>query len=147
MTLCQLVAQIWLLYNFLFTHSSPHVLSIFIKVKQSLSRVQLFVTLWTIQSMEFSRPEYWSGYSFPSSQELPNPGIEPRSPTLQVDSLSAEPQGELKNTGVGSLSLLQQIFATQESIRVSCIANRFFTNWAIRDIYLYNLTALSYTWN
>ena len=41
--------------------------------------------------------------------------IEPRSPTLQADSLAAEPQGEPKNTGVGSLSLLQQIFLTQES--------------------------------
>ena len=65
--------------------------------------------------MEFSRPEYWSGYSFPSQGDLPNPGIEPRSPTLQVDSLSAEPQGKPRNTGVGSLSLLQWIFPTQES--------------------------------
>ena len=39
---------------------------------------------------------------------------EPRSPTLQADSLPAEPPGKLKNTGVGSLSLLQQIFPTQE---------------------------------
>ena len=38
---------------------------------------------------------------------LPNPGIEPRSPALQVDSLPAEPQGKPKNTGVGSLSLLR----------------------------------------
>ena len=61
---------------------------------------------WTIQSMEFSRSEYWSGYPFPSPGDLPNPGIEPRSPALQVDSLSAEPRGKLKNTGVGILSLL-----------------------------------------
>ena len=46
---------------------------------------------------------------------LPNPGVKPRSPTLQADSLSAEPQGKPKNTGVGSLSLLQQIFPTQEA--------------------------------
>ena len=46
---------------------------------------------------------------------LPNSGIEPRSPTLQVNSLPVEPQGEPKNTGVGKLSLLQQIFPTQES--------------------------------
>ena len=46
--------------------------------------------------------------------DLPNPGIKPRSPTLQVDSLPAEPQRKPKNTGVGSLSLLQQIFPTQE---------------------------------
>ena len=52
-----------------------------------------------------------------SQGELPTPRIEPRSPTLQVDSLPAEPQGEPKNTGVGSLSFLQQIFLTQESNR------------------------------
>ena len=64
--------------------------------------------------MEFSRPEYWSGEPFPSPGNLPNSGIEPRSPALQVDSLPAEPQGKPKNTGVGSLSLLQGIFLTQE---------------------------------
>ena len=56
--------------------------------------------------MEFSRPEYWIGYPFPSPRDLPNPGIEPRSPALEADSLPAEPQGESKNTGVGSLSFL-----------------------------------------
>ena len=67
-----------------------------------------------IQSMEFSRPEYWSGQPFPSPGNLPNPGIKPRSPTLQSDYLPAKPPGKPKNTGVGSLSLLQQIFLTQE---------------------------------
>ena len=52
---------------------------------------------------------------FPSPEDLPNSGIEPRSPTLQVDSLPAESQGKPKNTGVGSLSFLQGIFLTQES--------------------------------
>ena len=65
--------------------------------------------------MEFSRPEYWSGEPFPFSGDLPNPGIEPRSAALQAGSLPAEPQGKPKKTGVGSLSLLQQIFPTQES--------------------------------
>ena len=69
--------------------------------------VQLFATPWTIQSMEFSRPEYWSGWPFPFPGDLPNPEIEPRSPALQVDFLPAEPQRKPKNTGVGSLSLLQ----------------------------------------
>ena len=64
--------------------------------------------------MEFSRPEYWSGWLFPSPGDLPSPGIEPRSPTLQADSLPIEPQGKPKNTGVSSLSLLQGIFPTQE---------------------------------
>ena len=39
-------------------------------------------------------PEYWSGESFPSPGDLPNPGIEPRFPTLQVDSLPTEPSGK-----------------------------------------------------
>ena len=54
---------------------------------------------------------------FPSPGDLPNPGIKPRSPTLWADSLPAEPQRKPKNTGVGSLFLLQQIFPTQESNR------------------------------
>ena len=54
--------------------------------------------------------------TFPSPGDLPNPGIEPRSPTLQAGSLPTGPQGKLKNTGVGTLSLLQ-IFPTQESNR------------------------------
>ena len=44
-------------------------------------------------SMEFSRPGCWSGSPFPSPGDLPNPGIEPRSPALQVNSLPAEPPG------------------------------------------------------
>ena len=66
--------------------------------------------------MEFSRPEYCSEQLFPSPGDLPNPGIDPRFPELPVDS-SSEPPGKPKNTGVGSLSLLQQIFPTQESNR------------------------------
>ena len=50
---------------------------------------------------------------FPSPRDLPNSGIEPRSPALQAEFLPAD-AGKPKNTGVGSLSLLQQIFPTQE---------------------------------
>ena len=46
--------------------------------------------------LEFSRPEYWSGWPFPSPRDPPNPGIEPGSPTLQVDSLPAKPSGKPK---------------------------------------------------
>ena len=54
---------------------------------KSLSRVRLFATPWTVAhnaplSMGFSRQEYWSGLPFPSPEDLPNPGTEPRSPTL-----------------------------------------------------------------
>ena len=45
-------------------------------------------------SMGFSRQEYWSGEPLPSPGDPPNPGIEPRSPTLQADSLPTEPQGK-----------------------------------------------------
>ena len=44
-------------------------------------------------SMGFPRKEHWSGLSFPSPRDLPNPGIKPRSPALQVDSLLTEPPG------------------------------------------------------
>ena len=59
------------------------------------------VIAWTIQSMEFSRPEYWSGQSFPFPGDL----TKHRSPALQVGSLPTEPQGKPRNTGVGSLPL------------------------------------------
>ena len=66
---------------------------------KALSRVQLFATPWTVayqalQSMGFSRQEYWSGLPFPSPGDLPNPGIEPRSPVLQTDTLPSEPLGK-----------------------------------------------------
>ena len=53
--------------------------------------------------------------AIPFSRGSSQLGIEPKSPTLQSGSLSAEPPGKSKNTGVGSLSLLQRIFPTQES--------------------------------
>ena len=55
----------------------------------------------------------WVAFTSPGG--FPNPGIDPRSPALWTDSLPAEPQGKPKNTGVGSLFLLQGIFPTQES--------------------------------
>ena len=66
-----------------------------------LSRVRLFATPWTVAhqappSMGFSRQEYWSGLPFPSPGDLPNPGIESRSPTLQADALPSEPPGKLQ---------------------------------------------------
>ena len=70
-----------------------------VKVK-SLSRVRLFATPWTIAhqaflSMGLSRQEYWSGLPVPSPGDLPDPGIEPRSPSLQADALTSEPPGDV----------------------------------------------------
>ena len=67
-----------------------------------LSCVWLFATPWTVAfqappSMGFSRQEYWNGLPFPSPGDLPNPGIEPGSSTLQADSLLSEPQEQLCN--------------------------------------------------
>ena len=50
---------------------------------------------------------------FPSPGDLPDPGIEPTSPSLEVDSLPSEPPEKLENTGVDCLSLLPGIFPTQ----------------------------------
>ena len=67
---------------------------------------QTFVTPWTVAcqaplSMGFSKQEYWSGLPFPYPRDLPNPGIEPRSPAFQADFLPTElpttedPQGTI----------------------------------------------------
>ena len=109
---------------------------------KSLSRVRLFATPWTVAyqappSMGFSRQECWSGLPFPSPGNLPNPGIEPRSPALQADALPSEPPGKPKtdsatpwtntpgssvhenssgkNAGVGCHALLQGNFPTYGS--------------------------------
>ena len=68
-----------------------------VKVKvKLLSRVRLFATPWTVAhqappSMGFSKQEYWSGLPLPSPGDLPDPGIEPRSPAFQADALTSEP--------------------------------------------------------
>ena len=86
-----------------------------------VSRVWLFATPWTIAcqaplSVHGDSPgkQYWSGLPCPPPGDLPNTRIKPRSPALQVDSLPSEPPGKPMNTWVGSLSLLQGIFLTQE---------------------------------
>ena len=94
----------------------------------------LTATLWTIAhqaplSMGFSRQEYWSGLPCLSPGDLPNAGTEPRSPTLQADSLPIELPGKPKNTGMGSLSLLQGNFLPNPGIEPMspAFAGRFFT--------------------
>ena len=64
-----------------------------------LSCVRLFATPWTVAyqgplSMGFSRQEYWSELPFPSPRDLPNPGIEPGSPSLRANALPSEPPGK-----------------------------------------------------
>ena len=70
---------------------------------KSLSRVRLFATTWTVAyqatpSMGFSRQECWSGLPFPSPGDLPDPGIEAESPSLQADALPSEPPEKPKTS-------------------------------------------------
>ena len=69
-----------------------------VKVKL-LNHVRLFATSWTVAyqtslSMGFSQQGYWSGLPFPSPGDLPDPGIETRSPAFQADALTSEPPGK-----------------------------------------------------
>ena len=66
---------------------------------KSLSHVWLSVTLWTTQPMEFSGPEYWSGWPIPSPVDLPDPGIKLGSPELQADSLPTKLSWTVQSLG------------------------------------------------
>ena len=73
------------------------------KRSRSLSGVRRFATPWTVAyqappSMGFPRQECWNGLPFPSPGDLPDPGIEPRSPALQADALPSEPPGKHMHT-------------------------------------------------
>ena len=105
-------------------------------VMLSLSRVQLFAIPWTVVrqaplSMGVFRQEYWSGLPFPSPEDLPNPGIEPRSPALQADSLPFEPQGSPLILDKHNLFSIKQI---QRPLFLS----RLYYNpgrWEVRGLY------------
>ena len=95
------------------------------KVK-SLSRIRLFATPWTVAHqaspfMGFSRQEYWSGLPSPFPEDLPDPGVEPRSPTLQADALPPEPPGKPQ---------------TRDQTCVPCIAGQILNHWTTREVQL-----------
>ena len=115
----------------------------------SRSAVSNSVTPWAVAgqaplSMGFSRQEYWSGLPCPPPGDLSNPGIKPRSPTLQADSLSSEPQGKslfplqlLKMScslipTMGSLACFLLDVSAQTLILLQCLAP--FLNTGIRTI-------------
>ena len=106
---------------------------------ESESHVRLFATPWTIQFMEFSRPEYWNGYPFPTPRDLPNPRIKPRSPALQADSLPAElsekPRCVALCNLVLSLSMFSRFLYVVAHISISLIL-------CLTNISLYGCTAL-----
>ena len=71
--------------------------------------------------------------AFPFSRDLPNPGIKPWSPTLQADSLPTEPQGSPRILEWVDFPFFIESSQPRNWTGVSCIAGRFFTNWAIRE--------------
>ena len=92
-----------ILYTICMAYNNTIILCVYIHIyvcyTQLLSRVQLFATPWTVAhqaplSMGFSRQEYWSGLPFLSPGDLPDPGIESRSSTLQAHSLLSELPGK-----------------------------------------------------
>ena len=84
--------------------------------------------------MGFPKQEYWRGVPYPSPGDLPNSGIKPKSPALQADYLPSEPPGKPKNTEVGTHLFSRESSWPRNRTRVSCIAGRFLTNWAIREV-------------
>ena len=70
-----------------------------------------------VQSMGFSRQECWSGLPFPSPGDLPDPGIEPRSPALQADALLFEPPGKPLNSHWQSVNERKECLKTQNGTR------------------------------
>ena len=99
-----------------------------------------FATIWTVArqappSMGFSRQEYWSGVPFPSPGDLPDPGIKPRCPALQADSLPFEPPGK-PSTHVNSIV----IHKSQKAKQHKCLSMNKVVNktWYIQTMECYS---------
>ena len=98
-----------------------------------LSRVQLFVTPCTIWSMEFSRPEYWSGSPLPSPGDRLTQGSNPGLPHCRQILYQLSQKGSPRILEWVAYPFSSRSSWPRNQTRVSCIAGRFFTNWAIRE--------------
>ena len=78
------------------------------------------------------QPRALEWFPMPSSRDLPNPGIEPKSPALHEDSLLSELPEKPKDTGMGSIPFSRRSSQPRDRTRVSCSAGGFFTRWATR---------------
>ena len=85
----------------------------------------------------FSRQECWSGLPCPPPGDLLNPGIKPRSPTLQADSLPSEPQESPRILEWVAYPFSRRSSWPRNQTRASCIAGGFFTNWATRETWVW----------
>ena len=108
-----------------------------------LSHVRFFVTPWSIAhqaplSMGFSREKYWNGLPFPSPGDLPDPGIEPRSPALKADSFPSEPPGNpilcwvlpKNNYSLFSSNICSQGWGVSKKRRVLIPCRALWGSWA-----------------
>ena len=99
-----------------------------------LSHVRLFATLWTIQSMDFSRPEYWSGYSLSLLQEIiPTHRLNPGLPHCRQILYQLSDKGRPRIREWVAHPLSSRSSWPRNRTGVSCIPGGFFTNWAIRE--------------
>ena len=118
----------------------------------SLSRIRLFGThglgpTRVLCPCGFSRQEYWSGLSCPPPEDLPNPGIEPRSPTLQADSLLPEHQRSPRILEWVAYPFSRGSSQPRNWTRVFFTTGGFFTSWVPRKprhMYTYEWFMLLY---
>ena len=117
--------------------------------KWKWSHVWLFAILWTVAyqaspSMGFSRQEYRSGLPFPSPGDLPDPGIEPRSPSLWADALPSEPPGKPKVISNKLTSyFISTVFFIQRWQNFEVLENRYFI-WGTVTLKLCNWRPLTF---
>ena len=100
---------------------------------RSLSCVWLFAAPWTIQSMEFSRSEYWNGEPFPSPRDLPTQRSNPGFPHCRQILYHLNHQGSPRILEWAAYSFSSRSSWSRKHTGVSCIAGGFFTSWASRE--------------
>ena len=110
-------------------------------VLSCFNHVRLYATQWIVAcqaslSMGFSRQEYWSELPLPSPVDLSNPGIKPRSPVLQADSLPESHKGNPRTLEWVAYPFYRGSSQPKNWTRVSCTAGAFFANWGIRETLL-----------
>ena len=102
---------------------------------KSFSHVQLFVTPWTIQSMEFSRPEYWSGYLSLLQGIFPTQGLNLGLPDCGWILYELSHNGSPRTLEWVAYPFSSGSSQPRTRTEVSCIAGGFFTNWAMREAF------------
>ena len=103
-----------------------------IRVYKTSESCSVVATPLTIQSMEFSKPEYWSGLPCSPPGHLHDPRIEPRSPHCRLIVYWLSPHGNPRILEWVAYPFSRASSQSRNQTAVSCIAGRFFTSWATR---------------